>query len=80
MNLANLTAIEKILGGSVASYDAKSEHEKITANAKVKAKKLFGDAKERRYAKKKEKEKNGMHQSDKYQISPLNKNLQKHKR
>ena len=43
----------------VASYDAKSEHEKITANAKVKAKKLFGDAKERRYAKKKEKEKNG---------------------
>ena len=39
---------------------------------KVKAKKLFGDAKERRYAKKKEKEKNGMHQSDK--------NFQKHNR
>ena len=38
----------------MAKFDAKSEHAKITADAKNKAKKLFGDARERKFAKKKE--------------------------
>ena len=39
------------------TFDAKADHKKVTADAKMKAKKLFGDAKERKFAKQKEKEK-----------------------
>ena len=45
------------MGGAMPTFDVKAEHEKATAEAKNKAKKLFGDAKERSAAKKIEKQK-----------------------
>ena len=59
LSMSKLAAVETILGGTMPTFDAKSDHEQVTANAKVKAKKLFGDAHDRKYAKKKEKEKKG---------------------
>ena len=50
-----LAAVESILGSSISAIDTKTEQEKLTLDAKNKAKKLFGDAKERKDAKKKEK-------------------------
>ena len=55
--MEKLSAVEMILGGAIPTFDAKTEHEKATQGAKDKAKKLFGDAKERSDAKKKEKQK-----------------------
>ena len=57
MSMEKLTAVEMILGGVIPTFDAEAEHEKATQEAKNKAKKLFGDAKERSDAKKKEKQK-----------------------
>ena len=54
---SNLAEVENILGGEMQQFDAKSDHEKIAKDAKMKAQKLFGDAKERKFAKKKEKQK-----------------------
>lgn len=55
IDLKQLAIVETILGGQLPSFDAKSEHEKAKATAQNKAKKLFGDAKERTAAKKQEK-------------------------
>ena len=53
--MEKLAAVESILGSSISAIDTKTEQEKLTLDAKNKAKKLFGDAKERKDAKKKEK-------------------------
>ena len=55
MSMEKLAAVESILGSSISAIDTKTEQEKLTLDAKNKAKKLFGDAKERKDAKKKEK-------------------------
>ena len=55
MSMEKLAAVEMILGSSISTIDTKTEQEKFTLDAKNKAKKLFGDAKERKDAKKKEK-------------------------
>ena len=57
MSKEKLAAVEAILGGVMPTFDAKKEQEKTIQDAKNKAKKLFGDAKERHDAKKKEKQK-----------------------
>ena len=55
MSMEKLAAVESILGSSISAIDTKTEQEKLTLDAKNKAKKLFGDAKERKDAKMKEK-------------------------
>lgn len=55
VDVGQLKAIELILGRSMPTFDAKTEHEKAIGDARTKAQKLFGDAKERSAAKKKEK-------------------------
>ena len=57
MSMEKLAAVEAILGGNMATFDTKKEHEKTIQDAKNRAKKIFGDARERHDAKKKEKQK-----------------------
>lgn len=64
VDVGQLQAIELILGRSMPTFDAKTEHEKAIGKAKTKAEKLFGDAKERSAAKKKEKNKPGEGEED----------------
>ena len=56
--MTQLAEVEKILGGgNMQTFDSKADHEKLTSDAKTKSMKLFGDAKERKAAKKKEAQK-----------------------
>ena len=57
MSMEKLAAVEMILGGAIPTFNTQEEHEKATKDYKTKAKKLFGDARERADAKEKEKNK-----------------------
>ena len=58
LSMTQLAEVEKILGGgNMQTFDSKADHEKLTSDAKTKSMKLFGDAKERKAAKKKEAQK-----------------------
>ena len=60
MSMEKLAAVEMILGGAIPTFNTQEEHEKATKDYKTKAKKLFGDARERADAKEKEKQKGKM--------------------